>query len=73
MVDKQTRRDVLRLAGLGIMAAGLKPEIAAAEEIKTAGPSTPLRAGKAKFNLGLASYTFRKFPTEQAIAMTKRA
>jgi inosose dehydratase len=72
MVDKQTRRDVLKLAGMGIIAAGLKPETAAAEEIKTAGPSTPLRAGKAKFNLGLASYTFRKFTTEQTIAMTKR-
>jgi inosose dehydratase len=72
MVDKQTRRDVLRLAGMGVIAAGLKPEMAAAEEIKTAGPSTPLRAGKAKFNLGLASYTFRKFTTEQAIAMTRR-
>jgi inosose dehydratase len=72
MVDKQTRRDILRLAGMGIITAGLKPEMAAAEEIKTAGPSTPLRAGKAKFNLGLASYTFRKFSAEQAIAMTKR-
>ena len=72
MVDKQTRRDVLRLAGMGIIAVGLKPEMATAEEIKTAGPSTPLRAGKAKFNLGLASYTFRKFPAEQTIAMTKR-
>ena len=72
MAGKQTRRDVLRLAGVGIIAAGLKPETAAAEEIKAAGPSTPLRTGKAKFNLGLASYTFKKFTTEQAIAMTKR-
>jgi sugar phosphate isomerase/epimerase len=72
MVDKQTRRDILRLAGMGVIAAGLKPEIAAAAETKTTGLSTPLRASKAKFNLGLASYTFRKFPTEQTIAMTKR-
>jgi inosose dehydratase len=28
--------------------------------------------GKVKFHLGMASYTLRKFPTDQAIAMTKR-
>jgi len=73
MFDKQTRRDVLKMAGVGmVMTAGLKPAIAAAEETKTKGPSTPLRAGKAKFELGMASYTFRKFNTEQAITMTKR-
>jgi len=64
MVNKQTRRDVLRLAGMGIIAAGLKPEMAAAAETKT--------TNKTKFNLGLASYTFRKFSTEQTLAMTKR-
>jgi inosose dehydratase len=74
MADKQTRRNVLKLAGIGVIAAGLKTETAVAAET----PSTSLKAGKAepsskaKFNLGLASYTFRKFPTEQAIAMTKR-
>ncbi len=74
MVNKQTRRDVLKLAGMGVIATGLKPERAVAGET----PSTSLRTGKAessskaKFNLGLASYTFRKFSTEQTIAMTKR-
>ena len=72
MVDKQTRRDVLRLAGIGVIAAGLKPAMGAEQTEISMSPSTPLRAGKAKFNLGLASYTFRKFSTEQAIAMTKR-
>ncbi|MGA2070338.1 MAG: sugar phosphate isomerase/epimerase [Sedimentisphaerales bacterium] len=66
MVDKQTRRDVLKLAGMGVLAAGLKPETAVAAETE-AKPSS-----KAKFNLGIASYTFRKFSTEQTLAMTKR-
>ena len=64
MFDKQTRRDVLKMAGVGMVAAGLRPAMGA----EKAGAG----AGKVKFNLGLASYTFRKFPTEQAIAMTNR-
>jgi sugar phosphate isomerase/epimerase len=72
MFDKQTRRDVLRMAGVGMVAAGLKPTMAIAEVSKDADPSTSLRAGKVKFNLGMASYTFRKFNTEQTLAMTKR-
>jgi sugar phosphate isomerase/epimerase len=64
MADKQSRRDVLKMAGVGVIATGLRPAMAAAEENKT--------AGKAKFNLGLASYTFRKFSTEQTLEMTKR-
>jgi sugar phosphate isomerase/epimerase len=72
MLGKQTRRDILKLAGAGVIAAGFKSRAAAAEETKTASSSIQPGAGKAKFSLGLASYTFRKFSTEQAIAMTKR-
>jgi sugar phosphate isomerase/epimerase len=65
MFDKQTRRDVLRMAGVGMVAAGTgNLASATAEEKKT--------KGKAKFNLGMASYTFRKFSLEQTLAMTKR-
>ena len=32
MIDKQTRRDVLRLAGAGMVVAGLKPTMATAQE-----------------------------------------
>jgi len=72
-MDKgQTRRDVLRLAGMGVIAAGLKPAMGAEQIGASTTPSVPAKTGKEKFNLGLASYTFRKFPTEQAIAMTKR-
>jgi sugar phosphate isomerase/epimerase len=72
MVDKQTRRDVLRLAGAGVIAAGLKPAMGAEQIGASTYPSVSAKKGKEKFNLGLASYTFRKFPTEQTIAMTKR-
>jgi sugar phosphate isomerase/epimerase len=64
MIDKQTRRNFLQLAGVGAVMAGLKPAIGA--------EATGANPGKAKFNLGMASYTFRKFNLEQTIAMTKR-
>jgi inosose dehydratase len=66
MANRQTRREFIQLAGMGVIAAGLKPERAVAVETEAKTSS------KAKFNLGLASYTFRKFSTEQALAMTKR-
>ena len=72
MVDKQTRRDVLKLAGAGVIAAGLKPAMGAEQIGASTYPSVSARTGREKFNLGLASYTFRKFTTEQTIAMTKR-
>jgi sugar phosphate isomerase/epimerase len=64
MIDKQTRRNFLQLAGAGAIMAGLKPTMATAQEKKT--------TNKAKFELGMASYTLRKFNLEQTIAMTKR-
>ena len=72
-MDKgQTRRDVLKLAGMGVIAAGLKPAMGAEQVGATAFPSVLAKKGKEKFDLGLASYTFKKFNTEQTIAMTKR-
>jgi len=64
MIDKQTRRNFLQLAGAGAVIAGLKPAFGA--------ESADTKPGKAKFNLGMASYTLRKFNLEQTIAMTKR-
>ncbi len=72
MIDKQTRRDVLRLAGMGVIAAGLKPAMGAEQIGASTYPSVSAKTGKEKFNLGLASYTFKKFTTEQTLAMTKR-
>jgi inosose dehydratase len=53
----------------------MKKAIEAKKEIPVGAsiyPSVPAKTGKEKFNLGMASYTFRKFSTEQALAMTKR-
>jgi sugar phosphate isomerase/epimerase len=72
MTDKKTRRDVLKLAGVGVIAAGLKPAMGAEHVGATNFPSISAKKGKEKFNLGMASYTLRKFPTDQALAMTKR-
>jgi inosose dehydratase len=59
------RRNFLKIAGAG-MAAVAMPELAHA--------ATGSKAKKAKpeYRLGVASYTLRKFPTEQALDMTLR-
>lgn len=67
-VSKTTRRNFIKLAGMGITAASLS-------SLTEASPKN--RIGKAKktdtrLNLGMASYTFRKFNVENTLAMTKR-
>ncbi len=65
MTEKeQTRRRFLQAAGIGAVAS-------------LAGASSSLgqvrgRAGKQRFQLGLASYTLRKFNLDDTLAMTKR-
>ncbi|MCS7306004.1 MAG: sugar phosphate isomerase/epimerase [Thermoguttaceae bacterium] len=72
------RRSFLKAcSGLGLASGG---GLAWAGAVAWAGESAPASEGssahkgpsKVKFHLGMASYTLRKFPTEQAIAMTKR-
>jgi len=59
-----SRRRFLKLAAVAA-AATAGPAAAGA-------PSAPERTGKAKFRLGLASYTLRKFSLEDTLAMAKR-
>ena len=65
MTEKeQTRRQFLQIAGIGAVAS-------------LAGASSSLgqvrgRADKQRFQLGLASYTLRKFNLDDTLAMTKR-
>ena len=73
------RRGFLKaLTGLGVAglsgAAGWRTPVGMAAESAPAAQTAPSSqpAGKVKFHLGMASYTLRKFPTEQAITMTKR-
>jgi len=69
---RNTRRDFLQLAGAG-MAASLvtgsgRYGASAGESNRVAGKPK----GKMPFGLGLASYTLRKFPLDEALAMTRR-
>jgi len=64
---KQTRRHFLQLAGAG-SAASLAGATTAAQLRTIYSP----RTAKRRFELGLASYTLRKFKLEQTLTMTKR-
>jgi len=59
------RRNFLKIAGAGMAAVAL-PELAAAA------PASKSKKVKPEYRLGVASYTLRKFPTEQALDMTLR-
>ncbi len=60
------RRRFLQVAGLG-MAASALPGIASASTA-----AAKVKKSKIKFQLGIASYTLRKFSTEEALDMTLR-
>jgi sugar phosphate isomerase/epimerase len=62
----KSRRQFLKLAGTGVLAAGASSLYAY--------PSMPVSVEKAKntFSIGMAGYTFREFPVEKAIEMMKR-
>jgi len=67
-MGKTTRRDFIKLAGMGMAAASLSPALEGSPKI---------RLGEAKkahqrLKLGMASYTFRKFNLEDTLNMTKR-
>jgi len=69
-MTKQTRRDFFKAAGLGITAGSLTSTIAGCAK----GSQLPLtkKDGYKRLNLGMASYTFRKFSLEDTLAMTNR-
>ncbi|MEE4285042.1 MAG: TIM barrel protein [Mariniphaga sp.] len=60
------RRNFLKTAGIGMAAAAL-PGLANA-----AAGNAEVKMGKGNIQLGVASYTLRKFPTEEALDMTVR-
>ena len=62
---KTSRREFLTLTGAGVLAASL-PGVSAMASPLSSGPS------KFTFDLGIASYTFRKFSLEDTLKMTKR-
>jgi len=64
-IMKKSRREFLALSGAGLLATSL-PGISA----MASSPATNL--SKFGFDLGIASYTFRKFSLEETLSMTKR-
>lgn len=73
-MGRTTRREFMKSAGKGVALASLSLPIKAWD--KNAGDADP---GASKFeeklsrlNLGMASYTFREFPLEDTLEMTKR-
>lgn len=63
----KSRRQFIKIAGAGILAAGAAP-LAGSQTIL----STSAGAGEDKFSLGIAGYSFREFSVEQTIAMMNR-
>ena len=59
------RRNFLKLTGLGMAAAA----VPSASSCKSAPEKVPANIN---FQFGIASYSFRKFPVDEALAMTRR-
>jgi inosose dehydratase len=66
MAHLTNRRNFLKSTGA---AAGAAASILSGKALM---PTHAAAAAKPKFEIGMASYTFRKFPLEDCIAMTKR-
>ncbi|MBN2271650.1 MAG: sugar phosphate isomerase/epimerase [Sedimentisphaerales bacterium] len=66
--ERQSRRHFIKLAGAGVTASlAAKADSSPIYDLKTT-----VRAVKPRFELGLASYTLRKFKLDETLAMTKR-
>ncbi len=65
------RRTFLTIAAAGLAGAAAAPAAAAALPIESAPRGRAAARSKAAVNLGVASYSLRKFPRDQALAMIK--
>ena len=63
---KKSRREFLALSGAGLLATSLPVGVSAMASLSSSNLS------KFSFDLGIASYTFRKFSLEETLSMTKR-
>jgi inosose dehydratase len=73
-MGKTTRRNFVKSAGMGVAAAAIAPLLEASDK-----NSAKINPGAVKFgeksgrlNLGMASYTFREFPLDDTLKMTRR-
>ncbi|MBN2088483.1 sugar phosphate isomerase/epimerase [candidate division KSB1 bacterium] len=67
-MKQSTRRDFFKLAGTGVLSASLLSSIS--PDDLSAMPEK--KSGQPLLNLGMASYTFRKFSMDKTVEMTKR-
>jgi sugar phosphate isomerase/epimerase len=74
----RSRREFLQIAAAGVVTAGATTAMAAGSARNVEGQGrqakaeVPSSGGKPKFELGLASYTLRKFDLAKTIELTKR-
>ena len=73
-MGKTTRRDFMKSAGVGMAVASVSPFLGASgKEASGAGTvSSKFEKKLSRLNLGMASYTFREFPLEDTLKMTRR-
>ena len=73
-MGKTTRREFMKKAGLGVAGTSLSSILIASNR----NPENPdptsfkFEDKQSRLNLGMASYTFREFPLEETLKMTKR-
>ncbi|MGD2245212.1 MAG: sugar phosphate isomerase/epimerase [Candidatus Aminicenantes bacterium] len=67
-MKKTNRRDFMKTAGMGITAVSLSSFSLTSPGCR----ATETEKAQKRLSLGMASYTFRKFPLEETLAMTKR-
>ena len=73
-MGKTTRRNFIKNAGIGMAGVSLSSVMTASSGYpEKSDPEAPKFVGKpSRLNLGMASYTFREFPLEDTLKMTKR-
>ena len=73
-MGRTTRRNFIKSAGMGVAGASLSSILTASNRYpENPDPSTfKFEEKLSRLNLGMASYTFREFPLEETLKMTKR-
>ena len=73
-MGKTTRRNFMKSAGMGVAAAAIAPLLEASDKniVRTNPEAVKFGEKSSCLNLGMASYTFREFPLDETLKMTKR-
>ena len=73
-MGKTTRREFIRRAGIGVAAVSISPLAGGLDKYDTHTDPAAVKFEEkmGRLNLGMASYTFREFPLDETLKMTKR-